>query len=283
MFHCPHHLIAPSDDQTDPTWFRRDLRLADQAAVWAAAQSGAPVIPVYILDDDTPGTANWARLRVGGCMDRCKASPAIWRPGQPVDPASRRGSRCSGAVGAGDRGAGDPRPASSRTVVAHAEKAVRARAGAASAPRQFLPRRAACQRPGTLSHLHAVLAGFSSRCRPRPCPRRINSPPDQWPESDDLEDWGLLPTARTGRRASAPNGRRARAVRRSASIFSPRPAVMPKGATCPRAKAPAACRPIWPLARSAPRNAGMPWRIGAERWMCSSPNWAGATMPRTRS
>jgi deoxyribodipyrimidine photo-lyase len=35
-------------------WFRRDLRLADQAAVWAAAQSGAPVIPVYILDDDTP-------------------------------------------------------------------------------------------------------------------------------------------------------------------------------------------------------------------------------------
>ena len=31
-------------------WFRRDLRLADQAAVIAAASSG-PVIPVYILDD----------------------------------------------------------------------------------------------------------------------------------------------------------------------------------------------------------------------------------------
>ncbi|WCT76052.1 cryptochrome/photolyase family protein [Novosphingobium humi] len=35
-------------------WFRRDLRLADQAAVVAAAQSGAPVIPVYVLDDETP-------------------------------------------------------------------------------------------------------------------------------------------------------------------------------------------------------------------------------------
>ena len=34
-------------------WFRRDLRLSDQAALIAAAAAG-PVIPVYILDDDTP-------------------------------------------------------------------------------------------------------------------------------------------------------------------------------------------------------------------------------------
>ncbi|NCQ50287.1 MAG: deoxyribodipyrimidine photo-lyase, partial [Sphingomonadales bacterium] len=34
-------------------WFRRDLRLADQAAVAAAASNG-PVIPIYILDDETP-------------------------------------------------------------------------------------------------------------------------------------------------------------------------------------------------------------------------------------
>jgi deoxyribodipyrimidine photo-lyase len=35
-------------------WFRQDLRLADQAAVAAAAASG-PVLPVYVLDDETPG------------------------------------------------------------------------------------------------------------------------------------------------------------------------------------------------------------------------------------
>jgi len=35
-------------------WFRRDLRLADQPALAAAVASGAPVIPIYILDDDTP-------------------------------------------------------------------------------------------------------------------------------------------------------------------------------------------------------------------------------------
>jgi deoxyribodipyrimidine photo-lyase len=41
---------------TSPTivWLRRDLRLHDQAAFLAAAQSGNPVIPVYVLDDETP-------------------------------------------------------------------------------------------------------------------------------------------------------------------------------------------------------------------------------------
>ena len=32
-------------------WFRRDLRLTDQEAVTVAAESGAPVIPVFILDE----------------------------------------------------------------------------------------------------------------------------------------------------------------------------------------------------------------------------------------
>ncbi len=36
-------------------WFRNDLRLAGNAALSAAAASGAPVILVYILDDVTPG------------------------------------------------------------------------------------------------------------------------------------------------------------------------------------------------------------------------------------
>ena len=51
---------------TAPTllWFRRDLRLSDQAALVAAAGEG-PVVPVYILDDETPkhrrmgGASRW--------------------------------------------------------------------------------------------------------------------------------------------------------------------------------------------------------------------------------
>ena len=42
-------------------WFRQDLRLADNPALSAAVQSGAPIVPLYILDDATPG--DW---RLGG-------------------------------------------------------------------------------------------------------------------------------------------------------------------------------------------------------------------------
>jgi deoxyribodipyrimidine photo-lyase len=42
-------------------WFRHDLRLTDNRALAAAVQAGGPVIPVYILDDVTPG-----RWKLGG-------------------------------------------------------------------------------------------------------------------------------------------------------------------------------------------------------------------------
>jgi deoxyribodipyrimidine photo-lyase len=42
-------------------WFRRDLRLSDNAALTAAAKSGAVLLPVYILDDKIPGD-----FRMGG-------------------------------------------------------------------------------------------------------------------------------------------------------------------------------------------------------------------------
>ncbi|MEO1311377.1 MAG: deoxyribodipyrimidine photo-lyase [Pseudomonadota bacterium] len=42
-------------------WFRDDLRLDDHPALTAAVETGAPVLGVYILDDETPG--EW---RLGG-------------------------------------------------------------------------------------------------------------------------------------------------------------------------------------------------------------------------
>ena len=36
-------------------WFRQDLRLSDNPALAAAAKSGRPVLPLYILDEETPG------------------------------------------------------------------------------------------------------------------------------------------------------------------------------------------------------------------------------------
>lgn len=40
-------------------WFRQDLRLGDNPALIAAADDGAPLIAVYVLDDETPG--QWKR------------------------------------------------------------------------------------------------------------------------------------------------------------------------------------------------------------------------------
>lgn len=47
-----------SDQQPVIYWFRQDLRLADLPALKAAAASGHPVIPCYVIDDKSPG--DWA-------------------------------------------------------------------------------------------------------------------------------------------------------------------------------------------------------------------------------
>jgi deoxyribodipyrimidine photo-lyase len=36
-------------------WFRQDLRLTDNPALTAAANTGYPVLPVYLLDDASAG------------------------------------------------------------------------------------------------------------------------------------------------------------------------------------------------------------------------------------
>lgn len=44
-----------TDQKPIIVWFRQDLRVADNPALSAAVDTGQPVIPVYILDDQTPG------------------------------------------------------------------------------------------------------------------------------------------------------------------------------------------------------------------------------------
>ncbi len=47
-----------NDAQPVIVWFRQDLRLFDNPALGAAARTGAPVLPVYVLDDENAG--EWA-------------------------------------------------------------------------------------------------------------------------------------------------------------------------------------------------------------------------------
>lgn len=46
-------------------WFRRDLRLSDHPALSAAAETGRPVIPVFILDDLVQGLGAAPKWRLG--------------------------------------------------------------------------------------------------------------------------------------------------------------------------------------------------------------------------
>jgi deoxyribodipyrimidine photo-lyase len=65
-------------------WFRQDLRLTDNPALAAAVSSGRPVLPIYVLDDETAG--DW---RIGGAsrwwLDRSLRA---------LDASLDRGLRC---------------------------------------------------------------------------------------------------------------------------------------------------------------------------------------------
>ncbi len=68
-------------------WFRQDLRLADHAALTAAAAAG-PVIPVFVLDDETPGDWRWggaSRWWLHRSLEKLGAAvPLVLRRGEAV-------------------------------------------------------------------------------------------------------------------------------------------------------------------------------------------------------
>ena len=181
-------------------WLRRDLRLADQAAFHAATESGAPVIPVYVLDDEAPrhhrmgGASRWwlhHSLAALGADLKAIGSRLILRRGKVHEElaAIRR------EVGA-------------RTIhcLAHyepwwrnAEKAVAKHFQLVRHDGNYLAP------PGTIlsgsGTLYKIYTPFWRALRERlppaePLPAPENLPaPANWPASDRLEDWGLLPTA----------------------------------------------------------------------------------------
>ena len=74
-------------------WFRRNLRLSDNAALIAAAASGRPVIPVYILDEqDIGGASRWWLHHSLASLDRDlrqKGTTLVLRSGPPDEELDR--------------------------------------------------------------------------------------------------------------------------------------------------------------------------------------------------
>ena len=181
---------------TSILWFRQDLRLHDQPALVAAAHAGA-VVPVYVLDDETPG--NW---RIGGAQRwwlhhslaglaaalEAKGSRLILRRG----PAAKVLAELAEETGA-----------EAIHAIRHYEPWWR-EAEAALGERL-------CLHDGNhLARLEDVTTGSGAPFRiysafwralrshmppetPVPIPRTIPAP-DRWPKGDKLSSWHLLPT-----------------------------------------------------------------------------------------
>jgi len=178
-------------------WFRRDLRVADQAALVAAAAEG-PVIAVYVLDDELAkhhrmgGASRWWLHHSLASLDaslRKLGSRLILRRG-----------KCHEELAAIRRETG------ARTVHAlhHYEPWWRNAERAVS--KSF---RLALHDGNYLAPAGTVLTGGGSPYKiytpfwnalrermppaaPLEAPKRLKAP-DVWPTSDKLEDWGLLP------------------------------------------------------------------------------------------
>ncbi|WP_420144688.1 cryptochrome/photolyase family protein [Sphingobium sp.] len=179
-------------------WLRQDLRLSDQAALIAAAGEG-PVIPVYILDDETPG--QWA---MGGASRwwlhhslarlneslRAKGSRLILRRGNCVDELARLASE-SGAARVHALHHYEPWWRDAEKAVARHLDLCLHDGGL------LLPPGAVRTGNGGMYRIYtpfsrAVMQHMPPHS-PHPAPHHIRAP-DRWPDSDKLQDWGLLPT-----------------------------------------------------------------------------------------
>ncbi|MBB4153014.1 deoxyribodipyrimidine photo-lyase [Sphingomonas jinjuensis] len=182
--------------ETNLLWLRQDLRLRDQPALVEAAAAGA-VIPVYVLDDETPG--DW---RIGGAQRwwlhhslaslakdlKAKGSRLILRRGVAVDVLKElleeTGATAIHAIKHYEPWSRKAEEALGEALVLHD--------GNHLAPVEQITTGAG-QPFKIYGSFWKALRQHLPPDQPVPMPRSIKAP-DAWPKSDDLADWDLLPT-----------------------------------------------------------------------------------------
>ncbi len=180
-------------------WLRRELRLADNQALVAALASERPVLPVYVLDETTPGA--WAP---GGASrwwlhhSLSSLAAGLARAGAPL--VLRRGRiaqalpRLVRETGAAAIHAGQPTEPWAREAMTDLQRAAGVPVHLHRTATLFGPDAIRTRAGGT----YTVFTPFARACRahamdgpPLPAPARILAPKP--PASDRLDDWNLLP------------------------------------------------------------------------------------------
>ena len=194
-----------TQDPTPPTapvllWLRRELRLHDNAALVAAVASGRPVLPVFVLDDESAaawsigGAARWwmhhSLAALATDLAACGA-PLILRRGPVVAVLAKLVQETDAvALHAGQPVEGWARDAAAalqrrlsipvhlhRTITLYDPDAIRT--GGGTPYGVFTPFARACRAQGRPA-------------APLPAPKTITAPASL-PASDGLESWDLLP------------------------------------------------------------------------------------------
>lgn len=181
-------------------WVRRDMRLSDNAALLAAVKSGAPVVPLFILDAETEswGAAPlWRLARAIEALDaalRAVGSRLTLRRGSALDvlhalvPAAVHWSR-----------AYDPASKARDTAVKSALRAAGVGAHSHATALMREPWETTTKDGGFYRVYTPFWRAFAQHevAAPLPSPGKIPAP-DVWPESDRLADWRLDADMRAG-------------------------------------------------------------------------------------
>ena len=197
-------------DSPSLVWFRDDLRLADNPALRAAADRGAPVIAVFVLDEESPGirplggAARWwlhHSLAELGARLREKGSVLVLRRGAAAAVIEALVDETGAGAVFWNRRYGGPE----REVDASIKERLRAAGVEAASFAASLLFEPWTVRTGAGTP-YGVFTPFWRACRqlppprlPLPEPRELPGPgwgsgAGHGPASDDLDDWGLLPT-----------------------------------------------------------------------------------------
>ena len=179
-------------------WLRRDLRLADQAALLAACANGT-VVPVYVLDDEGAAhrrlgaASRWWLHHSLQALDRAlqaRGSRLILRRGRSEDVLAQLAVECGARQ---VHGLHHYEP-----WWRNAERAVAKRLELHLHHGNFLaPPGSVLNGSGQPYRIYTPFwRALSQRLPPSdpmPAPSRIPAPAS-WPQSERLEDWALLPT-----------------------------------------------------------------------------------------
>jgi len=193
-----------SDTSPILVWFRRDLRLTDHPALSAAAQTGRPIIPVFINDslvEDLAAAPKW-RLGLGvGCFAEAlhkKSSRLVLRKGDALEVLQELIAQTGAGAVYWSR-LYDPETTARDSRVKDALKTAGVEARSFGGHLMFEPWTVETKTGG----YYKVYTPFWNSVKNRGVDAPLAAPstlpaPAQWPASDDLADWNLDAAMRRG-------------------------------------------------------------------------------------